>query len=189
MVKWGIFFFKIIYTNEIAATGHDKNNISFAHSGFACHHCNSLPERSILKKGKCIPKHLAESRRRRIYLNLGSNGQSSAARPSLRFISSVSSHFSAAERLSAPRTPVCPVRLRLSQEETSIPARRQRCRRRSAVRSRGKWPRRTRSSPWRWSSRTGAPRQSSETVADRKRRHCFFLTALNQSPWQLLQSW
>lgn len=99
--------------------------------------------------------------------------KSSAAGPSLRSVFSVSPCFSSAERLSAPRTRVCPFQLRHSWEETSIPARRQRCHRRSAVRSRGKWPRRTHSSPWRWSSRTEAPRQSSETVADREERTLF----------------
>lgn len=150
------------------------------------HRCNSLLERSV-QKGNCIPKHLAESHGRHINVKLGSNGQSSAAGPSLCFAFSGSSHFSSVARPCAPRSQVCPLQLHPSLEETSIPVRRRQCRRRSAVRSRGKWPRRMRNSPWRWSSHTEEPRQSSETVADRNKND-IVSTALNQSPWQPLQS-
>lgn len=85
-------------------------------------------------------------------------------------------HFSSVERPSSPRSRFSPCRLRPSWEEGSIPARRRWCRRHSAVRSRGKWPRRTHSSPWRWSSHTEAPKKSSETVEGRggKKETCFY---------------
>lgn len=69
----------------------------------------------------------------------------------------------------SPRRPPSslPLQPRPLSWETSTPGPRPPCRRRSAGRSRGKWPRRRRSSRWRWSARTAAPGQSSETEGSR----------------------
>lgn len=50
---------------------------------------------------------------------------------------------------------------------TSMPEQLRLCRPQSDARSRGRWPRRRRSSRWRWSARTEAPGRSSETWRNR----------------------
>lgn len=80
------------------------------------------------------------------------------------------------EHLSSPWTlfslQIQPHRL---SKGTSMPEQHRPCRHRSDVRSKGKWPRQRHSSRWRWSARTGAPRQSSETEGDRWRLKCIYI--------------
>lgn len=75
------------------------------------------------------------------------------------------------EHLSSPWTLFSPLQIQPHplSKGTSMPEQHRPCRHRSDVRSKGKWPRQRHSSRWRWSARTGAPRQSSETEGDRWR--------------------